>query len=76
MSKLGGEGIEPYYPLIKGGKNGWFFNEIKDLFYYSQILQQGENISNSRIITDKISIKQIPNLIRSLGYYPSNKEVF
>lgn len=55
MSQQGGKNYVPFYPLIKGGKNGWCFKEMKNLFYYSQILEQGENISV------KISIKQIPN---------------
>ncbi|KYN14140.1 WD repeat-containing protein 66, partial [Trachymyrmex cornetzi] len=43
MARLGGEGLSPFYCLIKGEKKGWLANEMKDLFYYAQILHQGEN---------------------------------
>ncbi|XP_015177517.1 PREDICTED: WD repeat-containing protein 66-like [Polistes dominula] len=75
MKRLGGEGLSPFYNFIKGGKNGWLFNEMRDLFYYAQILQQGENTMETRKISDVISIKQIPNLMRAVGYFPSNKEL-
>ncbi|XP_014616902.1 PREDICTED: WD repeat-containing protein 66-like [Polistes canadensis] len=75
MKRLGGEGLSPFYNFIKGGKNGWLFNEMRDLFYYAQILQQGENTMETRKISDMVSIKQIPNLMRAVGYFPSNKEL-
>lgn len=75
MARLGGEGIYPYFCLIEGGKKGWLANEMQDLFYYSQILHQGENITDTRIVSDKVSTKQLPNLMRSMGYYPTNEEV-
>ncbi|KAL2741004.1 cilia- and flagella-associated protein 251-like isoform X1 [Vespula squamosa] len=75
MKRLGGEGLSPFYSLIKGGKNGWLFNEMQDLFYYAQILEQGENTIETRKISDMASIKQIPNLMRAVGYFPSNKEL-
>nr|XP_012138941.1 PREDICTED: WD repeat-containing protein 66-like [Megachile rotundata] len=75
IAHLGGEGLDPYYCLIQGGKKGWLFNEMRDLFYYAQILQQGENTTATRIVSEKVSIKQIPNLMRAVGYYPSNEEI-
>ncbi|XP_046838391.1 cilia- and flagella-associated protein 251-like [Vespa crabro] len=75
MKRLGGEGLSPFCSFIKGGKNGWLFNEMQDLFYYAQILQQGENTIETRKISDMASIKQIPNLMRAVGYFPSNKEL-
>lgn len=75
LSHLGGKGLSPYYCLIEGGKNGWLIKEMQDLFYYSQILHQGENITSTRIISDKVNINELPNLMRSIGYYPSNEEV-
>ena len=74
-ARLGGEGITPYMCLIDGGKNGWLVNEMKDLFYYTQILHQGENVTDARIVSDLISTKQLPNLMRSIGFYPTNEEV-
>ncbi|CAH1957592.1 unnamed protein product [Acanthoscelides obtectus] len=71
---LGGTELEPFYCLIEGGKNGWLFQEIKDLFYYMQILQQ-ENIDLPRKVSDTISVTQIPDLVRTCGFYPSEYEL-
>ncbi|XP_012064007.1 PREDICTED: WD repeat-containing protein 66-like [Atta cephalotes] len=75
MARLGGKGLSPFYCLIKGGKKGWLANEMKDLFYYAQILHQGENTTAARIISDTVVVEQIPNLMRAVGYFPTNKEV-
>ncbi|KYQ60114.1 WD repeat-containing protein 66 [Trachymyrmex zeteki] len=75
MARLGGEGLSPFYCLIKGGKKGWLANEIKDLFYYGQILHQGENMIAVRTVSDTVVVEQIPNLMRAIGYFPTNKEV-
>ncbi|EFN85967.1 WD repeat-containing protein 66 [Harpegnathos saltator] len=75
MAQLGGRGISPFYCLIEGGKKGWLMSEMKDLFYYAQILHQGENTTVARVITDTVTVEKIPNLMRAIGYYPSNKEI-
>lgn len=75
LAHLGGKGLAPYYCLIEGGEKGWLINEMKDLFYYAQILHQGENVITPRLISDKVSTKEIPNLMRVVGYYPSNEEI-
>nr|XP_034188780.1 cilia- and flagella-associated protein 251-like isoform X1 [Osmia lignaria] len=75
LARLGGESLNPYYCLIQGGKTGWFINEMRDFFYYAQILQQGENTIAIRTVSETISIKQITNLMRAVGYYPSNEEI-
>lgn len=75
LARLGGESLNPYYCLIEGGKRGWFINEMRDFFYYAQILQQGENTIAIRTVSETISTKQLTNLMRAVGYYPSNEEV-
>ncbi|XP_011708199.1 PREDICTED: WD repeat-containing protein 66-like [Wasmannia auropunctata] len=75
MARLGGEGLSPFYCLIDGGKKGWLANEIKDMFYYAQILHQGEITTEPRTVSDTVVVEQIPNLMRSIGYYPTNKEL-
>lgn len=75
MACLGGRGISPFCCLIEGGIKGWLMNEMKDLFYYAQILHQGENTTAARVITDTVVVEKIPNLMRAIGYYPSNEEV-
>ena len=34
---LGGSGMEPFYSLIDGGREGEFFSELEQHFYYAQI---------------------------------------
>ncbi|KYN30405.1 WD repeat-containing protein 66 [Trachymyrmex septentrionalis] len=75
MARLGGAGLSPFYCLIKGGKKGWLANEMKAQFYYAQILHQGENTTDVRIISDTVDLEQISNLMRAIGYFPTNKEV-
>lgn len=36
---LGGEELIPFYPMLEGGRDGEFFAEMKDYFYYAQIKQ-------------------------------------
>ncbi|XP_017757686.1 PREDICTED: WD repeat-containing protein 66-like [Eufriesea mexicana] len=75
LAHLGGRGIAPYYCLLEGGRNGWLINEMKDMFYYAQILHQGENMTGPRVLSETVSTKEIPNLMRAVGYYPSNEEI-
>ncbi|XP_063225998.1 cilia- and flagella-associated protein 251-like isoform X2 [Bacillus rossius redtenbacheri] len=75
MFQIGGEGLEPYHCLIEGGQSGWLFNEMKDLFYYSQILHFGENKKTERQVSRSIPLSVLPDLMRAVGYYPSEYEV-
>lgn len=36
-SHLGGDGLEPFYALLEGGRSGQFFAEMEEYFYYAQI---------------------------------------
>lgn len=77
MAQLGGEGLSPFHCLIEGGKEGWLINEMKDLFCYMQILRsQGEYATAATIVSDTVDVEQIPNFMRAIGYFPTNKEVF
>ena len=37
QEKLGGEDLEPFFSLLNGGRDGEFFREMEDYFYYAQI---------------------------------------
>jgi hypothetical protein len=39
QSILGGADLKPFYGLLDGGREGEFFKEMKELFYYSQLRQ-------------------------------------
>ncbi|XP_045491069.1 cilia- and flagella-associated protein 251-like [Colias croceus] len=74
-TKQGGEDLDPYYCLIENGRPGWLFHEIRDLFYYVQILCQGTFSPAMRRVKDYIPIDSLPDLMRALGYFPSEYEV-
>ena len=38
-AKLGGEGLNPFYAMLDGGRDGEFFAELEDYFYYAQIIR-------------------------------------
>ncbi|CAG9095598.1 unnamed protein product [Plutella xylostella] len=74
-TEMGGAALEPYYCLVEGGRPGWLFQEIRDLFYYIQILCQGTFSPAPRAVRDRIPVDSLPDLMRALGYYPSEFEV-
>jgi len=37
QEKLGGDGLEPFFGLLDGGRDGNLFREMEDYFYYAQI---------------------------------------
>ncbi|DAZ98465.1 TPA: hypothetical protein N0F65_001166 [Lagenidium giganteum] len=71
----GGEALEPYLSLLEGGKDGDFYNEIVDYFYFAQLRVQGENATAAREITARIPLHEIPNVMRALGFYPTEEEI-
>ena len=77
MERLG-EGdspLDPFYSLLEGGREGELMREIVDMFYYAQIREEGEESMEVRRAKDFIKLEQIPNIMRSLGFYPSEQEV-
>ena len=46
--------MDPYIDLVEGGKDGEFFSEMNDYFYYAQIRRQGEVSTSPRRITRRI----------------------
>ncbi|KAF9408495.1 hypothetical protein HW555_011852 [Spodoptera exigua] len=74
-TKCGGSDLDPYYCLVEDGRPGWLFQEIRDLFYYIQILCQGTFSPARRQVKDYIPIDSLPDLMRALGFFPSEYEV-
>ena len=69
------EEMSSYLSLLEGGQGGGLHNDIVDYFYYCQLRTQGEDAMEARDISGKIPIKEIPSLVRSVGFYPSEEEV-
>ena len=74
-AKQGGVGIEPFVSQLDGGAEGDFCQEMIDHFYYAQLRAQGENTTEERKITGQVPITELGNMMRSLGFYPSGREI-
>lgn len=68
---LQGEGIDPFINLIEGGREGQTFQDMNDFFYYAMIRSKKENTTSTRKLNGYVPIDQIPNLMRAMGYYPT-----
>lgn len=60
---------------IEGGPEGELMKEVVDYFYYAQIRAQGEETTAKRELLGAIPFSQLPNLLRALGYYPTELEI-
>uniref|UniRef100_H3GM44 Cilia- and flagella-associated protein 251 n=1 Tax=Phytophthora ramorum TaxID=164328 RepID=H3GM44_PHYRM len=67
--------LAPYLALLEGGREGSFYHEIIDYFYLAQLRVQGEDATAAREITAQIPLREIPNAMRALGYYPTDEEI-
>ena len=74
-SKLGGEGLLPFYAMLEGGRDGPFFAELEDYFYYAQIKSQGPKTMETREVSTKVLLDQVPSIMRAIGFYPTEQEV-
>lgn len=70
----GGSGLEPYCSLLPGGKNGYLFQELLDMFYYIQILASGINRIEDRCVHEFIQVTEIIDFMRSVGFFPTDFE--
>jgi len=75
MRRLGGDGVEPFNAMVEGGRDGAFYQEMIDYFYYAQIKAQGEDTTAMRKITGEVPMEQVPDLLRALGVYPSEWDI-
>jgi len=74
-AKASGDGIAPFVEQLDGGADGPFYEEMVDHFYYAQLRAQGEDTTAPREITGKVPIGELGNMMRSLGFYPSGREI-
>ena len=75
QSVLGGPDLKPFYGLIDGGRDGEFFKEMRELFYYSQLRHHGLAENTDRVIKTTIPLSEIPYVMRGLGFYPTEQEI-
>ncbi|CAN8192690.1 unnamed protein product [Coccothraustes coccothraustes] len=72
---LGGEDLIPFYNLLDGGREGKFFRELEDYFYYVQLCSQGIKTLETRQVSTHIPLEEIPSVMRAIGFYPSEEEI-
>ncbi|NXX17943.1 CF251 protein, partial [Podargus strigoides] len=74
-ASLGGEGLIPFYKLLDGGREGEFFRELEDYFYYAQLCSHGINTLETRQVSTHIPLEEVPSIMRAMGFYPSEEKV-
>ncbi|XP_074061665.1 cilia- and flagella-associated protein 251 isoform X2 [Macrotis lagotis] len=72
---LGGEDLNPFYGLLDGGREGEFYKELEDYFYYSQLRSQGIDTMETRKVSTHIPLSELPFLMRAIGFYPSEEQI-
>ncbi|XP_021113198.1 cilia- and flagella-associated protein 251 isoform X4 [Heterocephalus glaber] len=72
---LGGEDLTPFYGLVPGGREGKFYRELEDYFFYSQIRSQGIDTMETRKVSEHICLSEVPFVMRAIGFYPSEEKI-
>ncbi|KAM9099738.1 cilia- and flagella-associated protein 251 [Sarcophilus harrisii] len=72
---LGGEDLTPFYGLLDGGREGEFYKELEDYFYYSQLRSQGIDTMETRQVSTRIPLSELPFVMRAIGFYPSEEQI-
>ncbi|XP_075372514.1 cilia- and flagella-associated protein 251 [Mycteria americana] len=73
-ASLGGEDLIPFYNLLDGGREGEFFRELEDYFYYAQLRNHGIDTLETRQVSTHIPLEEIPSVMRAMGFYPSEEK--
>ncbi|KFV58598.1 WD repeat-containing protein 66, partial [Tyto alba] len=74
-ASLGGEGLIPFYNLLDGGREGEFFRELEDYFYYAQLRSHGIDTLETRQVSTHIPLEEMPSVMRAMGFYPSEEKI-
>ncbi|XP_068269041.1 cilia- and flagella-associated protein 251 [Nyctibius grandis] len=74
-ASLGGEDLIPFYSLLDGGREGEFFREMEDFFYYAQLHNHGIDTLETRQVSTHIPLEEIPSVMRAMGFYPSEEKI-
>uniref|UniRef100_A0A8C4U3R4 Uncharacterized protein n=1 Tax=Falco tinnunculus TaxID=100819 RepID=A0A8C4U3R4_FALTI len=74
-ASLGGEDLIPFYNLLDGGREGEFFRELEDYFYYAQLCSHGIDTLETRQVSTHIPLEEIPSVMRAMGFYPSEEKI-
>ncbi|NXG33204.1 CF251 protein, partial [Dromaius novaehollandiae] len=72
---LGGQDLVPFYNLLDGGRDGEFFRELEDYFYYAQLRGHSIDTMETRQVSTHIPLEEIPFVMRAMGFYPSEEKI-
>ncbi|XP_045700250.1 cilia- and flagella-associated protein 251 [Phyllostomus hastatus] len=72
---LGGEDLTPFYSLVAGGREGKFYRDLEDYFYYSQLRSQSIDTMETREVSEHIRLSEVPFVMRAVGFYPSEEKI-
>uniref|UniRef100_H0Y0N5 Cilia- and flagella-associated protein 251 n=1 Tax=Otolemur garnettii TaxID=30611 RepID=H0Y0N5_OTOGA len=72
---LGGDDLIPFYGLVSGGREGKFYRELEDYFYYSQLRSQDIDTMETRKVSEHICLSELPFVMRAIGFYPSEEKI-
>nr|XP_033813292.1 cilia- and flagella-associated protein 251 isoform X2 [Geotrypetes seraphini] len=75
VASLGGEDLIPFYGMLDGGRDGELFKELEDYFYYAQLRNKGIGTMEARQMSTYIPLKEVPFIMRALGFYPTEQEL-
>lgn len=50
--------------------------ELVDYFFYALLRTQGEDTTDERSTTGVVPIAEVPNIMRALGFYPTEQVIF
>lgn len=70
----GGIGLQPFCCLLPGGKSGWLFQELLDMFYYLQILAKGLDCKEFEI-SEYLPVTDLVDFMRGVSFFPSDFEI-
>ncbi|ESN92618.1 hypothetical protein HELRODRAFT_69621 [Helobdella robusta] len=76
QERLGGSDLAPFYEQINEGMNSLFMYHLENLFYFAQIRNQGIHTMEKRSVGAVVPLTEIPSIMRALGFFPTEQEIF
>ncbi|XP_024131482.1 cilia- and flagella-associated protein 251 isoform X1 [Oryzias melastigma] len=72
---LGGKDMTPFYSQLDGGREGKFYRDMEDCFYFCQVRHYGSSLMKNQPVPTEIPLSEVPSLMRAVGYFPTEQEI-